>query len=430
VILRGAQVLPVPDAVHEPAVVERAPDVRPLARIWAVSAAIGLLLVGAFACTLALESFTPGETIIPGAAFRQLALLRDVWLVFLVIVPASGALGMSFFASLVDRRGVRLALAATVVHVLGTLLLVLASALPATFLLRAGMVASALAGTLSAAVTIRARQDVSTFARLWRIAARAGSVALVASGLVVGFAPRDPIGFEHATRALLDPLVAAATLYAVALVTRALEPAHTPRSDSLLVGCAASMALFGGAAAASRLFAGPPAADVITSFFALLLSVPATILVARWLTRMVPRREPRFALAVAAITFFVGALATGLHLALLDLGPHLRGTAFAAGHQVFLLGTIAAATLAAVSELPIGWPAAVLFPGGLAMLAIPRFVAGAAGLPRLADSYLPRFQWAAILSGGGLAIVMLSVLLVAAHWLRTIKTATAPRTVR
>jgi hypothetical protein len=69
----------------------------------------------------------------------------------------------------------------------------------------------------------------------------------------------------------------------------------------------------------------------------------------------------------------------------------------------------------------VGWTAPALLLTGVPMLAIPRLIAGAQGLPRIADAYLPRFQWAQIVSGCGLAFIVAAVALTAAGWLRSLQ---------
>ncbi len=62
--------------------------VRTLASAWGISAAAGLLLVGAFALVTALELLTPGETIMGPLVYNRMFTLHGVTMVWLFMIPA------------------------------------------------------------------------------------------------------------------------------------------------------------------------------------------------------------------------------------------------------------------------------------------------------------------------------------------------------
>jgi cytochrome aa3-600 menaquinol oxidase subunit 1 len=427
------------------------------ALIYVGGAVVASLFGSLFALATRLELLGPAQTIMGADPFRQLSLLRDLIFTFGVALPSVAGLGHLLSAPGTTLPVKRLETLALGGFVLSAFIMLAGSAVTGWFFLLlatgACMVAAAAALLQAVAFILRGRQappqrQRSLFAQALHVACVVEIVTLpIAAGLCAALmterlagetlwhgAGADPALLEHWLRLLVTPLGAIALLPAIGVVSDALETAAQRR----LVGRRAvaasvwALALLGVVSALARLHSDEPVMLAVSSFFALAMTVPFTLILGNWIVTLLtaPRQSsPERWFAIAALVSLAELALTGAPLALLDRGPRLDGTVFQQGHSELVWATIGFAVAAALCR---AWPkltgarpvttwlgvACLLGCAGVQLATLAQLGAGARGMSR-GYAYPPEFhRWAVAASAGSLlwmaAAAMIAVSLMVA----------------
>lgn len=426
-----------------------------------VGIAAAFLLTGAFTLAMRLEMLGPGQTIMAGAAFRQLALLRDVLLVLLCALPSVSAFGLLALGAWQPEARSKLSRAALALHAVGAAAVLAAvgtvgAGWPCVLLLAVGAAVIAFAALLQAVAFLAAlgrAEAPSLLLGALRVTAALQVVVMplvagrltglviehVAGATLVADAGRDPLVFEAALRRLLQPLALPALLPALGVVSdliasHAGRALHGRRAVSLSLWV---LAVFGFVSYEARVLVPAPGsgAQAVASFFALAMAAPLAVLATNWVATLATgevRRSVPLGLAAAPVMLVLMAGATGLPLAMLDVGATLRGTTFASAHEGYVLSALAFAGLAA---LHAQWQrltgrrytprpailAAVLMFAGVNVTLLADALAGVRGLPRAFWAYPAVLQPVEITAALGACLAAAGVVLAALNLLASLR---------